>query len=124
MTGDAPRLPFLLYDGHLRLMQTAIHGATETMRGVTAMMPRRLSPPGDSSGPDELGSEDAPDLGALDASAPALATAMTDTARDALAARGGEGRSVTAGREVHASDGRVPPEEERGPKPLKPQVGP
>ncbi len=124
MTGDAPRLPFLLYDGHLRLMQTAIHGATETMRGMTAMMPRRMSGAGDLSGSDETAGTDGPGMEALDASASALATAMADTAREAVAAHGVGGRSVTAGQEVHAEDGRVPPEEERGPRPLKPQVGP
>ena len=133
---DKPRLPFALFDAALSGVQSAVH----TVTGLAGAPFRRSDAPPDTPSPTPADDGFAPR--ADTATAPsALATALDERGRDALAAHA-EGREpqVASGgsvvdripradanpREpgaVEAHRDQPTPDEELGPKPFTPQVG-
>ena len=143
-----PRLPFALFDGAMSGLQTALH----TVGGLAAAPFKRGDEPeagaaqAEASGQDEASSFAAGQAGADqtdDTPAPSLAeTELTDASPTALAAAldaqgtadlaaraGGEGQAASIidrmPRADDPSGDRQPaPDEELGPEPFTPQVGP
>jgi hypothetical protein len=129
------RLPFRLFEQGLGAAQNAVHATTRMMQSVIG---RGVS----AEGAPETQAEAAPS-GRAEAPAPApepvaagrpapgktatapgaLATALDGKAKAALKKASGES-SVADGLALKDQNGRVPPDEELGPEPFKPQVGP
>jgi hypothetical protein len=123
MSDDKKGLPFLFYDAALDAFGRAVHGATALAGGLIAPLPQKK--------PREGASAAAPDVATseTDTSAPALATALDEAARDALAehSEGASKKKRAANIEAmtaESDDSPPRPEREAGPKPFKPQVGP
>ena len=142
---DKQGLPFRLFDSVLGRMKKLVDTGSEVARAnITrsaatapqsddgAASAREADEPkaADVSERASTGAADGTDV--LDAPAPsetatasaALATALDEEAKAAIAKHAGEDGEVTDGLAIKDRSGRVPPDEELGPEPFTPQVGP
>ena len=106
-----PRLPFRLYGEALDRLQSAIHAGTDmALRGIGRT----------ADAAEEAAAEvpNVPSPAETMSASSALATAINEEARDALAKHVGHGE-VTDGLAIHDRPGRVEPARELGPKPFK-----
>ena len=155
---DEPKLPFRVLDGALTRMKRAVNAGTDVARSALGReraegearqerdepaapdpSPQAKTSDAASAGPSASADADArepacvPDGPAPDetaTAAPALATALDEEARAALAKHAGGAEGTDPERIVGdlavkpAKAGQPAPEEELGPEPFTPQVGP
>lgn len=146
MSDDKQGLPFRLFDSVLGRMKKLVDSGTDVaMQSVESVQRGEAGTAGpastedagsvsrdeangeastnDSIGQTEVLSTPRPTETAT--AAPALATALDEEAKAAIAEHvGDEGGDVTDGLAIKDQSGRVPPDEELGPEPFTPQVGP
>ena len=136
MADDKQGLPFRVYESVLgrvkKLVDTGSDVAKANIRRDGA--PRSAGTPerqetGTSVATSEQSEESAetlstPAVGETATATSALATALDEEAKAAIAKHAGADAEVTDGLAIKDQSGRVPPDEELGPEPFTPQVGP
>ena len=121
---DEQRLPFKLFDGALDRMKSMVHAGTDMARsGLSGRHETVTATDGEAESVSSFTPEGL-DPAATATAAPALATALNAQASEAIAAHVGEKADVTDGLALKDQSGRVAPDEELGPEPFTPQVGP
>ena len=138
---DRQGLPFRLFDSVLGRMKKLVDTTSDVARdsvgrGGGALRARAAEGDGEDARSETASSEardGAPDEPAVPGTpAPsetatasaALATALDEEAKAAIAKHAGQDGEVTDGLAIKDQSGRVPPDEELGPEPFTPQVGP
>lgn len=142
MSDDKQGLPFRVFDGVLSRVKKLVDSGTDVAKqsvrrgdGETAEASpgQEAASKGQSderanaaSGVGETEVLSTPDPTETATAAPALATALDEEAKAAIAEHVGDAKDadVTDGLAVKDRSGRVPPDEELGPEPFTPQVGP